>query len=113
MRVRTWLPKNQEQKILPRLPQSVVIHRDTYQPLNLKEIDQYDKTLNRVAGPPKARYPEKFGEPKKARGQKMSHGKQQCSSVQIFETRVRGWVYLGSRANSRSATNVSDSHISQ
>ena len=50
---------------------------------------------------------------KKARGQKMSHGKQQCSSVQIFETRVRGWVYLGSRANSRSATNVSDSHISQ
>jgi len=59
-------PKNQEQKILPRLPQSVVIHRDTYQPLNLKEIDQYDKTLNRVSGPPKARYPEKFGEPEKS-----------------------------------------------
>ena len=56
-------PQNETQSISPRLPQSVVVHRDTYHPIDFNEIDRYDETYNRVAGPPKARYPEKFGEP--------------------------------------------------
>ena len=56
-------PQKETQSISPRLPQSVVVHRDTYQPIDFSEIDQYDETFNRVAGSPKARYPEKFGEP--------------------------------------------------
>jgi len=39
------------------------VHRDTYHPIDFNEIDRYDETYNRIAGPPKARYPEKFGEP--------------------------------------------------
>ena len=56
-------PQNETQSISPRFPQSVVVHRDTYHPIDFDEIDRYDETYNRVAGPPKARYPEKFGEP--------------------------------------------------
>ncbi|MDG1156267.1 MAG: nitroreductase family protein [Litorivicinaceae bacterium] len=56
-------PQNEAQPISPRLPQSVIVHRDHYQPINFSEIDRYDQTYNRIAGPPKARYPEKFGEP--------------------------------------------------
>jgi FMN reductase [NAD(P)H] len=56
-------PQNETQSISPRLPQSVVVHRDTYHPIDFNEIDRYDETYNRIAGPPKARYPDKFGEP--------------------------------------------------
>ena len=59
-------PENHKRSVSPRLPQSVVIHRDTYQPIDFSVIDQYDETLNRVAGPPKARYPEIFGDPKQS-----------------------------------------------
>ena len=59
-------PHKDTHSISPRLPQSLVVHRDTYQSIDFNEIDQYDETFNRVAGPPKARYPEKFGEPKQS-----------------------------------------------
>lgn len=57
-------PQKEVQSISPRLPQSVVVHRDTYQPIDFSEIDQYDEIFNNAAGPPKVRYPEKFGEPR-------------------------------------------------
>ncbi len=57
-------PQSETQAISPRLPQSVVVHRNTYQRIDFSEIDQYDETFNSVAGPPKVRYPEKFGEPR-------------------------------------------------
>ena len=56
-------PQNEAQLISPRLPQSVVVHRDSYQPIDFSQINDYDKIYNRIAGPPKVRYPEKFGEP--------------------------------------------------
>jgi len=56
-------PQSETPSISPRLPQSVIVHHDTYQPVDFSEIDKYDETYNRLAGPPKARYPEKFGMP--------------------------------------------------
>ena len=59
-------PQKETQLISPRLPQSVVVHQDTYQPIDFSEIDQYDEIVNRVTGPPKPRYAEKFGEPQQS-----------------------------------------------
>lgn len=59
-------PQKETQSISPRLPQSVVVHQDTYQPIDFSEIDQYDEIVNRVTGPPKPRYAEKFGEPQQS-----------------------------------------------
>ena len=59
-------PQTETRTISPRLPQSVVVHRDTYKPIDFEDIDRYDKTFNSVAGPPNARYPEKFGTPKQS-----------------------------------------------
>ncbi len=59
-------PASKSETISPRLPQSIVIHQNTYQPLNLDLIDEYDRTFNKIMGPPEPLYIERYGVPKES-----------------------------------------------
>lgn len=59
-------PASNTKNISPRLPQSIVVHVNKYQPLNLDLIDEYDRTFNKIMGPPKPRYIERYGVPEES-----------------------------------------------
>lgn len=59
-------PTQKHTTLSPRLPQSVVVHQDRYQPVDMDAIHRYDQTLTEVMGEPKPRYPERYGMPRES-----------------------------------------------